>query len=128
MNNCQEDSTPRPQRLPLPAPVALAILGLAERLLSSVHWDKRNPQLLLLRAATTSIASYLFFNRGECSACALMADIAIDDTHITLQLRHEKGNKALNEGAQERKANAGSGGPKNCTNDRSILYMCMLYG
>ena len=27
-----------------------------------------------------------------------MADVAIDDTHITLLLRHEKGNKALNEG------------------------------
>jgi hypothetical protein len=98
LNNCQEDSIPRPQRLPLPAPVVLAILALAKRLLSSVHWDRRDPQLLLLRAATTSIASYLFFNRGECSACALTGDIAIDDTHITLQLRHEKGNNALNEG------------------------------
>ena len=48
LDNCQEDSTPRHQRLPLPAPVALAILALAERLLSSVHWDKRDPQLLLL--------------------------------------------------------------------------------
>jgi hypothetical protein len=27
-----------------------------------------------------------------------MEDIANDDTHITLLLRHEKGNKAMNEG------------------------------
>ncbi len=33
LSNCQEDAQPRPQRLPLPAPVALAILELAERLL-----------------------------------------------------------------------------------------------
>ncbi len=84
--------------MPLPAPVALAILALADGLLSSVHWDGRGSHLLLLRAAAASIASYLFFNRGECSACALMADIAIDDTHTTLLIRHEKGNKALNEG------------------------------
>jgi hypothetical protein len=37
LDNCQEDSTPRPQRVPLPAPVALAILELVERLLSSVR-------------------------------------------------------------------------------------------
>ncbi len=30
LSNCQEDSHPRPQRLPLPAPVALSILELAE--------------------------------------------------------------------------------------------------
>ena len=38
--NCQEDLAPQPQRLPLPAPVALKILELAERLLVSVqfHW------------------------------------------------------------------------------------------
>ena len=37
LSNCQEDSQPRPQRLPLPAPVALTILALAERLLFTVH-------------------------------------------------------------------------------------------
>ena len=37
LSNCQEDSQPRPQRLPLPAPVALAILELAKRLLLVVN-------------------------------------------------------------------------------------------
>ena len=91
LSNCQEDSQPRPQRLPLPAPVALAILELAERLLRVVTWTTADPNLLLLRAAAASIASYLFFNRGECSACALVDDLVINDTHITLLLRHEKG-------------------------------------
>jgi hypothetical protein len=50
-----------------------------------------------MRAADASIASYLLFNRGECSACALVDDHVIHDTHITLLLRHEKGQQALNE-------------------------------
>jgi hypothetical protein len=33
LSNCQEDSQPRLQRMPLPSPVALAILELAKRLL-----------------------------------------------------------------------------------------------
>jgi hypothetical protein len=56
LSNCQEDSQPRPQRLPLPAPVALAILELAERLLPIVIWEADDPNLLLMRAAVASIA------------------------------------------------------------------------
>jgi len=37
LDNSQEDSIPHPQRLPLPAPVALAILALAKGLFSSVQ-------------------------------------------------------------------------------------------
>ncbi len=37
LSNCQERSQPRPQRVPLPAPVNLAILALAKRLLLIVH-------------------------------------------------------------------------------------------
>jgi hypothetical protein len=76
----------------------LNILELAEILLPSVHWDVRDPKLLLLRAAVASIASYLFFNRGECSACALSSDLIVDDKHITLLLRKEKGRKNVHEG------------------------------
>jgi hypothetical protein len=51
---------------------------------------------MLLRATAASVPSYMFFNRGECSACALVEDLVIDDTHITLMLRHEKVLKILN--------------------------------
>ena len=91
LSNCQEDAQPRPQRMPLLAPVALAFIALAERLLLAVHWEVGDPNLLLLRATAASVASYMFFNRGECSACAMVEDLVIDDTHITLLLRHEKG-------------------------------------
>ena len=94
---CQEVSQPRPQRMPLMDPVAIAILAMAKRLLITVHWEVGDLELLLLRATATSVASYLFFNRGECSACALAEDLVIDDTHITLLLRYEKGQKTLNE-------------------------------
>ena len=88
LENCQEDTKPLPIRLPLPAPVALAILELAEKLLPTVHWDARDPKLLLLRAAIATITSYLFFNREKCSdACALVTDIVLDNAHITLLLR-----------------------------------------
>jgi len=98
LSNCQLDTAPVPQRLPLPAPVALAVLELAEKLLPMVQWDSCYPNLLLLRAAVASVTSFLFFNRGECSACALASDLVVNDTHITLLLRHEKGKKDLQEG------------------------------
>ena len=48
LSNCQEDLAPLPQRLPLPAPVALEILELAESLQLSVefHWSDPNLDLL----------------------------------------------------------------------------------
>ena len=36
---CQRDLAPTPKKLPLSAPVALAILAKAEALLKVVHWD-----------------------------------------------------------------------------------------
>jgi hypothetical protein len=84
--------------MPLPAPVALAILELAGRLLLIVHWEFEDPNLLRLRATSASIAFYIIFNSGEYSACALVKDLVIDDTHITLLLRNKKGQKTLNEG------------------------------
>ena len=98
LENCQEDTRPLPKRLALPAPVALAILDLAERLLPTILWDCRDPKLLLMRAAVATITAYLFFSRGECSARALVSDIIVNDTHITLLLRKEKGKKNLSEG------------------------------
>jgi hypothetical protein len=40
----------------------------------------------------------MFFNRGECSSTALSNDLIVDDAHITLRLRNEKGHKARNKG------------------------------
>ncbi len=54
--------------------------------------------MLLLRESIASIVSYLFFIRGECSACALSSDLIVDDKHITLLLRKEKGRKNVQEG------------------------------
>ena len=96
--NCQNDTAPLPERLPLPAPVALAILELGESLLAWTDWDPEYPHLPLLRATVATIASYVFFNRGECSACALTGDLVVSSTHITLLLRQEKGRKGLDAG------------------------------
>ncbi len=78
----------------MPAPVAYAILELAERLLASirVHLDHRVP---LLRASVATIAAYVFFNRGKCSACAHTGDLVVSNTRITVLLRKEKGHKGL---------------------------------
>ena len=51
LSNCQEDLAPLPQRLPLPAPVALEILELAESLQLSVEFHWSDPDLYLLRAS-----------------------------------------------------------------------------
>ncbi len=91
--NSQEDAAPLPE-LPerglLPAPVAYAILELAEHLLASirVQSDHRVP---LLRTSVATIAAYFFFNQGECSACAHTCDLVVSNTRITLLLRKEKG-------------------------------------
>ncbi len=67
----------------------------------------------LLRATAASIASYLFFNRGECSACVLVDDLVINNTHITLLLRHEKGQQTLNEGERNARQVLSSEAPRN---------------
>ena len=98
LSNCQEDMAPLPQRLPLPAPVAIEILKKAEsfQLLVQFHWT--DPDLNLLRDAVATITAYMFFNRGACGACALRGDIVMDISFITLLLRHKKGKKALGAG------------------------------
>ena len=97
--NCHTDTAPLPERLPLPAPVALAILELGEQLLIKTTWKPKDPILPVLRATVATIASYVFFNRGECIACAVTEDLVVSNTaHITLLLRQEKGRKGLNAG------------------------------
>ena len=44
----------------------------------------------LLRDAVATISAYMFFDRGECGACALRGDIMVDDMFVTLLLREEK--------------------------------------
>ncbi len=87
---------PTPERLPLPTPVALVILVKAETLLKVVHWDCLTADNnTLLRACIAPIASFVFFCRGECRACARNEDLVVDDTHITLRLNKEKGQQHL---------------------------------
>jgi len=95
---CQEDMALRPQRLPVPAPVALAILELAERLQLSVQFQWPDPELNLLRTAVATITAYMFFNRRACVACALRGDIVVDISFVTLLLRQENGKKTLGVG------------------------------
>ena len=97
--NCQTDLAPTPERLPLPAPVALAILKKAEHLLRGVQWGSlMTTDIMLLRACLASIASYIFFCRGECNASTKRGDLVVDSTHITLRLGKEKGQHARQDG------------------------------
>jgi hypothetical protein len=96
--NRQQDLTPTPERVPIPAPVAMAILILAKRLLETVQSDHSGQRLPLLRICIASIAFYMFSNRGECSSTALSSDLVVDDAHITMRLHNEKGPKARNKG------------------------------
>jgi hypothetical protein len=78
--------------------VPLQIFELVETLQQTVEFHWSDPDLDLLRAAVATIAAYIFFNRGECGACALKGDIVVDNSFITLLLRQEKGKKALGAG------------------------------
>jgi hypothetical protein len=98
LEKCQRGNNPTPGRLPLPAPVAMPVLEGAEHLLPLIQWNPRDPRLQLLRASVASIASYIFFNRGECSALCLAEDLVVTTDHITLQLREEKGKKDIRAG------------------------------
>jgi hypothetical protein len=95
LEKCQRDDNPNPERLPLPAPVALSILEGAEHLLPLVQWDPLDPRLQFIRASVASIASFIFFNRGECNVLCLAEDLVVTTDHITLRLREEEGNKGL---------------------------------
>jgi hypothetical protein len=93
---CQRDLAPTPERLILPAPVALAILEKAETLLKVVQWDCPTANNnTLLRAFVASIVSYVFFCRGECGACARSGDLVGNITNVTLRLNKEKGKQHL---------------------------------
>ena len=98
LDNCQFDLKPDTERVPLPAPVALSILELAESLLPRVHWDPSDPNLRLLRACVASVTAYAYFNRGECAALALCEDLVVDDDFLTLRLRFEKRGKSRRAG------------------------------
>jgi hypothetical protein len=95
--NSQEDIAPLPERLALPAQVVLDVLRLAETLLD-MGLHRADPQASLLRAAVATIATYTFFNRGECGTAALTGDLVVTKAHITLLLREEKGRKDVRAG------------------------------
>ena len=52
-----------------------------------------------------SIASYVFFCRGECGACARSEDLVVDDTHLTLRLNKGEGQQHLREGRKNTRQN-----------------------
>jgi len=68
---------------------------MAESLPLSVQFHLTDPDLDLLRDVVATITAYMFFNRGECGACAMKGDIVVENMFITLLLRNEKGKKAL---------------------------------
>ena len=47
---------------------------------------------------SSSIISYIFFNRGEYNALCLAEDLVVTTDHDALQLREEKGRKVLRAG------------------------------
>ena len=97
--NCQRDIALTPERLSLPAPAALVILEKAEELLKIVQWAAHDyTDIMLMRACIATIASYVFFCRGECGACARREDLVVNTTHITLRLSKENGHQHLREG------------------------------
>ncbi len=98
LEKCQWYENPTAERIPLPAPVALSILKGNEHLLPSVQWGPRDYSLHLLRASVASVANYIFFNRGECSAPCPKEDLVVTIEHITLRMREVKGKKALRAG------------------------------
>ena len=98
LEKCQRDENSTPKCLPIPAPVALSILEGAEHMLPSVQWGPRDPRLQVMRSSVAFTTSYIFFNRGECSALCLAKDIVVTNDYITLRVRVEKGCKTLRAG------------------------------
>jgi len=111
--NCQKGIAPTPERIPLPAPVALAILEKTEELLKCVQWAARDyTDNMLLRACIATIASYIFFCKRECGACARRGDLVVNTTHITLRLSKEKGHQHLREGRKHTRHMLAEGMPR----------------
>jgi hypothetical protein len=66
----------------------------------------------LLRACIATIASYVFFCRGECGVCARREDLMVGATHITLRLSKEKGHQHLREGLKHTRQILAGGMPR----------------
>ncbi len=92
--------------------MALSILEGVEHLLFLVQWDPLDPSIQLLQASVASIASFIFFNRGECSALCLAEDLVVTTDYITLRLREEKGKKGLRAGLRNTRHTACSDLPR----------------
>jgi hypothetical protein len=93
LGNSQVAVAPSVPRIPLPAPVALAILEHAARL--SVTWTlPPSPSLLHFRAMLAVLVNYIYFCRGECGVSMRSGDISVHDGYITLFLAKVKGRSA----------------------------------
>ena len=75
----------------------------------------------VLRAEVATVASYVFFNRGECNVCALSKDLVVSSTRITLLLRHEKGRKCVNAGYKNVRQIASNEPPRIATQRRAFF-------
>lgn len=96
LRNCQHDLTPKAVRVPLPAPVALSYLRLAEEMAPTLAWeDPACPKLYLFRALVAVVVNYSFFCRGECGVSLLSQDLVVDVSHITIFQRLSKGRKTI---------------------------------
>jgi hypothetical protein len=125
--NCQRDLVPTPERLPLPALVALAILEKAEALLKIVKWDSASTtKTTLTRSCIASIASYIFFCQGEWGACARREDLVVDATHITLRLNKENGHQHLREGWKNTRQILVDNAPRAARAMKAIFKMQMM--
>jgi hypothetical protein len=85
---------PTASRLPLPAPVALDILGAANALRDTFPWTPDAlPQLQCFRACLAVCVNYSFFCRAETGARCQIGDLIVDrpSQQICLFVRKSKG-------------------------------------
>ena len=65
-----------------------------------------------MRVFVASLASYIFFNRGECTALYLGKDMVVTDDYTTPRPREKKGYKALRAGMRNTRQIACSDRPR----------------
>jgi hypothetical protein len=97
----QHRLTPTTSRLPLPAPVALAVLLAADTLRRTLPWTPAAlPQLQRFRACLAICVSYTFFCRAKTCARCQTGDLIVDrpSQQICLFVRKSKGDQRRDPG------------------------------